>query len=470
MAASKTLVEVLRERNGVQPKPASDPWPEDQRGDAWEGGHTAGDPLGSRSEPPWPEPPGVEAYQGLAGEVIEALKPETESDPIALLAQFLLAFGNTIGRHAHFRVEGDRHFLNLFAVLVGETAKGRKGTSWGRVRRLFEEAEPDWTERRIIGGLSSGEGLIWNVRDPIIAREKVKERGRVTAVQEYEADPGEADKRLLIHEPEYAVVLRQIERQGNTLSAIIRQAWETGSLRTLTKNAPAKATDAHVSMIGHITMDELRRYLSNTEAASGFGNRFLWLCVRRSKCLPDGGRMVDLQPFVEWLKKAINFARTAGEMQRVEMAREIWHREYAQLSEGKPGLAGALLARAEAQTMRLACIYALLDRSTDVRAEHLQAALALWSYCDRSVRFIFGDSLGDDIADEILTFLRLSPRTRNEIREMLGGHHSAPRIARALGLLARFGLTECRSEETGGRPAERWFCTNGAARKGGKGG
>jgi hypothetical protein len=311
------------------------------------------------TEIPWPDPPAPEAYYGLAGDVVRVLEPQTESDPIALLAQFLLAFGNAIGRQAHFRVEGDRHYLNLFAVAVGDTAKGRKGTSWGRVRALFEMADSEWTDKRIMGGLSSGEGLIWNVRDPIMARDKIKERGRITAMQEYEADPGESDKRLLVYEPEFAVVLRQIERQGNTLSAIIRQAWETGNLRTLVKNSPAKATGAHVSVIGHITADELRRYLSNTEAASGFANRFLWLCVRRSKCLPDGGDLVDLQGFANDLRKAIAFASAVGEITRDADAKAIWHREYKRLSEGKPGLAGALLARAEAQTMRLACVYAL---------------------------------------------------------------------------------------------------------------
>src|SRR5262245_6817875 len=94
MAARKTLVELLWERDGVQPELASDPWPEDRRGDAWEGDHAAGDLPGSGGEPLWPEQPAGEAYYGLAGEVVEALKPQTESDPIALLAQFLLAFGN----------------------------------------------------------------------------------------------------------------------------------------------------------------------------------------------------------------------------------------------------------------------------------------------------------------------------------------------------------------------------------------
>jgi hypothetical protein len=456
-------------RNGEQSGQAADEYPPEMRGDAWEGDHLAGD-LPETGPPTkvedWPDLLAPEAFYGLAGELVRAIEPESEADPGALLIQALVAFGNVIGRTCHFRVEGDRHYLNLFAVLVGETSKARKGTSWGRVRWPFSQVDPEWADRRIMGGLSSGEGLVWSVRDPISGREKVKERGRVTAVQEYEADPGEADKRLLVYEPEFASVLRQIERQGNTLSAIIRQAWENGCLRTLTKNSPAKSTGAHVSIIGHITAEELRKYLSTTEAASGFGNRFLWLCVRRSKCLPEGGQLVDLQPYAERLKEAVQFCANMGEpLYRDDHARQLWSEVYPALSEGTPGLAGALTARAEAQTMRVACLFALLDCSALVGAAHLLAALALWDFCERSVRFIFGESLGDDVADEILGALRQSPLTRHEIRNLLGRHQTAPRIARALGLLERFGLAECRHEQTGGRPTERWFYSHGAAPK-----
>jgi hypothetical protein len=305
------------------------------------------------------------------------------------------------------------------------------------------------------------------MRDAVMGKEKLKERGRITAVQEYEADPGEPDKRLLVLEPEYAVVLRQIERQGNTLSAILRQAWETGSLRALTKNSPAKATDAHLSVIGHITAEELCRYLSCTEAASGFANRFLWLSVRRSKCLPDGGDLVHLRPYVEVFAKLVEFGRIVGEMRRDDQAREIWHRIYPELSEGKPGLAGALLARAEAQTMRLACLYALLDKRAVVGADHLKAALALWCFCERSVRFIFGDSLGDEVADGLLRTLQEKPEglTRTDISDFFGRNVGANRLARALGLLQRLSLVECRKEQTtGGRPAERWFYKDGGTK------
>jgi hypothetical protein len=412
------------------------------------------------TEPPWPDPLAEEAYYGLAGEIVRVLEPASEADPAALLIQILVGFGNLLGRTAHYLVEADKHFANEFAVLVGKTSKARKGTSWGQIHRLLCAAEEQWATERIQTGLSSGEGLIWAVRDPVVKPERVKERGEPVRYEKVEADPGIEDKRLLIVEPEYANVLKQTERQGNTLSAILRQAWESGSLRTLTKNSPAKATGAHVSLIGHITTEELRRYLTTTEMANGFGNRHLWWCVKRSKALPEGGA-IDADALTSLqgrLSEALGFARQQGEMRRDDAAREIWGEVYGQLSADRPGLSGSLLGRAEAHVLRLSMLYALLDCSASIQSPHLMAALALWDYAEQSVRHIWGDALGDAVADELLRLLRAAPDglSRNQMYDHFGRHQSSDRIGRALGLLTSHRLAQVETQQTGGRPREVW--------------
>src|SRR5262249_12135031 len=210
------------------------------------------------------------------------------------------------------------------------------------------EAEEQWAAERVQSGASSSEGLIWAVRDPISKRERVKERGEPVRYEEVEADPGVEDKRLLVYEPEFANVLKQTERQGNTLSAILRLAWDGSDLRTLTKTSPARATGACISLVGHITADELRRYLTQTESANGFANRFLFACADRSKLLPEGGTLdaAAWRARKDELVQAIDFAKRTGEIRRDDEARAVWCRVYGELSEGRPGLAGALLARA----------------------------------------------------------------------------------------------------------------------------
>ncbi len=382
---AKSLAERLMERDGAQTRNGHAHRQTDTGNDAPPASDCAD---ATPDSPPWPAPPAAEAYHGLLGRIVRTLEPATEADNAALLAQSLAAFGNVIGRGAHFTVEGDRHHGNEFIVLVGQTSKARKGTSWGRVCRIFEEAAQQWAAERIQTGLSSGEGVIWAVRDPIQKQERVKERGEAVRYEQVEADPGVEDKRLMVVEPEFANVLKQTERQGNTLSAVLRVAWDGRDLRTMTKNSPARATGAHISLIGHITAEELRRYLTQTETANGYGNRHLWVCTARSKLLPDGGAVdrAGLDRLRGELVEAIAFAGCVGEVGRDEESRAVWRQVYGELSEGKPGLAGALLARGEAHVMRLAMLYALLDKSALIRAPHLMAALAFYGSM-RSGRF-----------------------------------------------------------------------------------
>jgi hypothetical protein len=415
----------------------------------------------------WPEIDEA-AFYGLAGDLVRAIEPHTEADPIALLLQFLTTYGNAVGRSAHIRAEADKHYANLFMVAVGNTSKGRKGTSWGQTKNLFGSADDEWLANCLASGLSSGEGLIWAVRDPIEKVEPIKEKGRIVDYQTVKVDLGIADKRLLVVESEFASVLKVAVREGNTLTAVIREAWDTGNFRSLTKNSPAKTTGAHVSIIGHITRDELRRYMENTEAANGFANRFLWLCVKRSKSLPDGGQIqtVDFGDLSRRLFSAVSFGKKAIEMRRNEQAGQLWRDVYDDLSEGKPGLLGAVIARAEAQVMRLAMIYALLDSSEMIKRVHLEAALAVWQYAEDSARYIFGDHMGDPVADTILLGLKEVGNeglTRTDLNRLFNRNVNSAAINRALTSLYENGRANYRKEkpESGtGRHVERWFALN----------
>lgn len=431
------------------------------------GGATPGNGIGAATpdeniadalSPQWPDPPLEAAYHGLVGDIVRTIGPNSEADPVALLVQLLVAFGNAVNRAPYFEVEADRHHLNLFACLVGPTAKGRKGTSWGQVRRLMEAVDRDWVTDRVASGLSSGEGVIYAVRDPLEREEEDKKTGEIVVRV---VDAGESDKRLLAYAAELAGPLAVMRREGNTLSVVLRDAWDTGALRTLTKTSPTRATGAHVSVIAHITRAELLRVLDDTAYANGFGNRFLWVAVRRARCLPEGGALqeVELEPLRRRLAEALRVARTTTRMVRDDPARALWAEVYPALSEGRPGLLGAMTARAEAQVTRLACLYALLDGTGTVGESHLRAALALWDYADRSARWIFGEALGDPVADEVLRSLRAAGaegNTRTQIRELFGGHLGARVLGRALATLAEAGLARCEKVATGGRPEERW--------------
>jgi hypothetical protein len=139
-----------------------------------------------KSSTPWPTLP-VEALYGLAGDVVETISPHSEADQAAILIQFLASAGNLFGRSYYYQVEGDQHHANLFVALVGESAKARKGISWGRVKSVARIADEQWFDERTKGGLSSGEGFIYEVRDP------VKKWNSSTQTHDV-VDPGVTDK------------------------------------------------------------------------------------------------------------------------------------------------------------------------------------------------------------------------------------------------------------------------------------
>ncbi len=412
------------------------------------------------AKPPWPEL-ASDALYGLAGRIVEVLDPFSEGDPVATLVHLLVAVGNLFGAGPHASVLFDVHPCRLNAGIVGVSGKGRKGLSWSTPRHLLSQVDAEWAKHRIknSGGLSSGEGLIYHVRDARDEQQPVKEKGRVVGYETVRVDEGELDKRLLVIEPELAVVLKRMAGEGNSLSGIIRSAWDSGDLNTLTKNSPLRATGAHISIIGHITTDELRRYLTETERANGFANRFLWLLARRSKEIPTATAPPEelLEPLTAQLRRAVAHASQVHGIPRDDEAEAAWHSVYGPLSSGQPGMVGAITNRGEAQVLRLSLIYALLDCSSVVRPAHLGAALAVWDYAKASAELIFGGKVGDPVADTILTTLRArGVLTRTEISGLFGRHHSADRIELAVALLERSGCIRRSTQSTLGRPREVW--------------
>jgi len=278
---------------------------------------------------------GDDAYHGLAGEVVHTIEPHTEADPVAILLQFLTLAGNVMGRTAYYQVESDRHHTNLFAVLVGDSAKSRKGTSWGRARAIGKVSDTTWADDRVKGGLSSGEGLINEVRDE--RKEWNKKEGCEEVV-----DAGVKDKRLMVVEPEFASALAVAERHGNTLSALMRRAWDGDKLTNITKNTPLCATSAHISTVGHITTDELRARITRTDAANGFANRFMFALVKRSRLLPFGGNLDDceIERLGEQLREAVTFAAPVGRVTMTADAKAEWEAVYPHLVGAAAGAAG----------------------------------------------------------------------------------------------------------------------------------
>ena len=327
----------------------------------------------TQTERQWPKPLGEDAYIGFAGEFVLAVQHHTEADPAALLFQMLACFGNCINTTAYYRHEWTNHHAREFVLIVGRSAKARKGTSWNIIKEVFWLADKNWSKKRIVGGLGSGEGVVNCVRDPQTERD---EQGRETTIA------GSDDKRLMVVESEFASVLSVSGRDGSTLSEVLRNAWDSGNIQTVTKNNSLRATGAHISVIGHITETELAKKMDSNAIFNGFGNRFLVVCAKRARLLPDGGNLTDkdFQTLADKLARAIDGARKISRLTRSEEARKLWHEVYPKLTGDRAGSFGAITSRAEAHALRLSMIYALLDGSSQIELCHLKAALECWRY------------------------------------------------------------------------------------------
>jgi hypothetical protein len=422
------------------------------------------------SAAPERKPPQLDkaALHGLAGEFVELVAPESEASQANLLFQFLPAFGNRVGRKPYFQIEGDRHRAVLYTCIVAPTGEG-KGIGEGRVRQSFDHdggalrdfangelgTSRQWLRECVYSGaLGSGEGLITRLRD--------HEDDMISANGEHQAE-----RRLFFQMAEFATQLKIIERGGSTASPLLRHAWDCPEVLypPLIKSSRERSTGAHVGVNSHITPDELQRCLTLTEIANGFGNRFVFAYCTRAQLLPMGGDLDrdDIRALAARIDAA---ARRASQFDEVDLDRQaaaLWDDKYREIRRTRPGLLGALVARGAAQVRRLALIYALLDGRQQTAVAHLQAALAAWQYAYDSAAFIFGDAIGEPVADTILQALRQAGQrglTRLQISNLLSRHQSSERIMQALKLLAdgRYARVEqTTAGQRGGRPAEIWF-------------
>ncbi len=280
--------------------------------------------------PKWPE---LEepALHGIAGDIVNTLAPCTEADKVTLLVHILSEFSCLIGRHPFIKLDGDNTYLTFWPVVVGDTSKSRKGSGSKRIKRIFQQVDPMWTRGKHSGSLSSGEGLIYAVRD--------EEWGENSKGQSVIKDEGIEDKRLYLVQSEFGAMLRIMARDGNSLSGYLRDAWAGETLKPMTKGNRIQATHPHIVIVGHVTQTELLRNLDSTEMSNGFGNRFAWFCVKRANILPFAEDPPEdlLQPLIVRLREAVQFARQKQEVGMTDEAKAWWVELYTELSESIQG-------------------------------------------------------------------------------------------------------------------------------------
>jgi hypothetical protein len=403
----------------------------------------------------WPTPPPPSAFIGPLGAFVEEVAPLTEGDPSAILLQALLLFGSRLGRTLHVRVGATYHYANNNLLVVGTTARGRKGVAASIAELLFRPMDGKADDTVTISsdplhcmpskGLSSGQGLINLLRNPTAD------------------DPGVLDKRLAILEPEFARVLAMSRMKDSTLSATIRDLWDSGTSQIMNKGTPVWSTGGHLTIMGSITPAELIKETTATDYENGLLNRFIFCASRRTKLLPmpDSLDPDHFDATRQMLRAYVANALTAGprELHFDQAAKEWWcDALYAELERERFGIASSLLARASPHVRRLSLIFAASEASTTIRLSHLTAANELWKYAERSVAYVFGSSTGDKLADLILSHLLIAKDGLSSygVYEALSKNYTEPQRTAALAVLVKQGLATCSVESPNGRACTVW--------------
>ncbi|PAS99485.1 MAG: hypothetical protein BSR46_07955 [Candidatus Dactylopiibacterium carminicum] len=299
---------------------------------------------------------GPACLYGLIGDVARAGSEGTETNAVAIAANFMAYLSCAVGRGVYLPIGNTRHHARLFCLHVGRSGRGRKGDAVSLVLRIdqaLREMDEAFAPQIHRGGLSSREGLVALMHDGY-------RQGRQDV-------PAIEDKRLWVVESEFANVLHQGRRDGNTLSAALRDCWDGVDLKPATKS---NRLYAFVRADRHDERDHLR---------------------------------MELSPQAQW--------------------------RYAQLYRGElnddlgDGVAGALLERRAPMLLRLAMLMALADLQTRIDTPHIDAAMVWIRHATASVRFVFVSAAEEaklaqvrELSNRVLVFLReRGQATRSQI-------------------------------------------------------
>jgi hypothetical protein len=376
---------------------------------------------------------GREALHGLPGEFVRTVQPYSEADPAAMLASFLATFGCYVGPSPRV-LAGGVHTARLHVLVVGRSAKARKGTSRFPVMQVFERVDRAWTEQQVLGGFGSGEAVV--------------------------ATAANGDPKVLVAEEEFGRLLAVAGRQGSTIAQLLRSAWDDGKLESRRRGDADVVVGAHIALLAHVTAGELTDKLAKTDLSGGSINRLLLIAAGRSKRLPHGAAVpeAELKRLTRLTRRAVDAARRIGTMRYTSAGAELWRVMYGHLADDDPpGPLGDAIARAEPQVLRLSIVYAAADGTPEIDIPHLAAAYSVWRYARDTAASIFPSrDLSDDEQRLLAAVVEAGDAglTGDQRRDVFHRHRSAKQLAAMVNNLVQRGMVTSLTVPTGGRPAE----------------
>lgn len=391
--------------------------------------------------PPTEFPPGM--YDNFLGRYYLAHKNDVEPHVDNLLIQALVALGNVVGPDVKVRVNGHKLPLNMFLLLVGDTATSRKGTSLRIVKQPYIAGQQPglshYAHTRIdTGSVRSGEAMV-----EILC-----------------ANEGEIDCRLLIASEEITEIFTVASWENSTLRDVLRKAYDGGRVDCKSRKNKLVAEDAHVSIIGHTTKSQFGQLFSGTDMANGVANRFLVVPAKRATPILDtsGMQETDICDLAAQIEACRVWAQNGGEPRVLDLtpdAKKLWNAYYLeQWESATEGIRG----RESDYVLKLAGILSVARNTSTVSAGSMRTAI------DFVTRLRgLGDSLfrdhgpSSDMRSRILSRIydSVNPVSTTDLFKLFNGNVRAASIHSVLDDLIRSGDVIRSKMKTGKRGAPK---------------
>lgn len=411
---------------------------------------------------PPPAPDTDAMLHGIIGEIARAGSSGKEVHPVAVAAACMSWLSAAIGPDIYLPIGDTRHHTNLYTLHIGRSARGGKGESLGLVRRIrdaiYRGPDDHPCGQMHSGGLSSREGLAGAVHD-----EYREGKAIIPAVE---------DKRLWIVEAEFANVLAQGKREGNTLLPALRDVWDGGNIQPLTKGKGMWSTHPHIALHGNITPGELQSRIEAREISGGTFNRIMMIWAERTcmVALPEptdhamvAGFARRIEDIIKWAVGAYPDTRSRRKASLSPAAAQLWLQLYPELKAAHP--AGDLVAAATERRapicLRIALIHAILGQTLMITPEHIRVGYAWAQYGADTAAYVLaalgGQARDTDKERKVLAFLRKMPGKEADRRAITHkcffGHVDAKGLDRVLTPLVEDGALHRRvvAPTAGGR-------------------
>ena len=396
-----------------------------------------------------PSAPSAAMFVGPLGGLTRLIAPHVPWDPVAFHLQALVMVGSYLGYRPYVAEGATQRRANLFLALIGGTGSG-KGSSLGWVSWMMNTIDESFVDDRTTTALDSGQVLLRKITDPVYMVDK---SGREMLTIE-----GSEDKRVIYVEEELGQLFYKMMSQDK-VEKMVTKAWDSGVLETLTKHESMRCANPHVSIIGHITPDELYERLEKRLVDNGFSNRWLYALIKPTQ-------IVDLEPqpheldggtelAVEIGKKVREVADdpSATEFTLDPAATELFRATSRFMYDHRPtGAMEKQVVRWRSQMFKLALIYAAIDGTRTITGEHYAAARSAWAYNARSARAFFGGMTGNSHADKFLAMwkaIEFDELTLTDVSDMFSKNLAAVKRDAMLNQLQRDGILTVERGETG---------------------